>query len=163
MTVGGVAVDVCSNGCGGMWFDQGELRKFDEPSEAVGEALLTVAPADGVVVDVARRYDCPKCPDTEMMRHFASTKRSVTVDECPNCRGFWLDAGELGKIRGEFPSQEARRQAAGEYFAEVFGGSLSAARAQDEEQLARARHVANMFKFICPSYYIPGDQDWGAF
>jgi len=23
--------------------------------------------------------------------------------------------------------------------------------------------ISNMFRFICPSYYIPGKQDWGAF
>jgi hypothetical protein len=35
--------------------------------------------------------------------------------------------------------------------------------AQDEEKLAKTRRVANVFRFICPTYYIPGKQDWGAF
>jgi len=29
--------------------------------------------------------------------------------------------------------------------------------------LESARKIANAFKFICPSYYIPGKQAWGAF
>jgi len=32
MTVGDVTVDVCQRGCGGIWFDNFELEKFDEPT-----------------------------------------------------------------------------------------------------------------------------------
>jgi len=34
-----VAVDVCRTRCGGIWFDQFELRKFDEPFEPAGDLL----------------------------------------------------------------------------------------------------------------------------
>jgi Zn-finger nucleic acid-binding protein len=34
-------------------------------------------------------------------RHFFSAKRRVEVDQCPNCGGYWLDAGELNQIRAE--------------------------------------------------------------
>jgi hypothetical protein len=34
---------------------------------------------------------------------------------------------------------------------------------ESQEKAEKARKVANMFRFICPSYYIPGKQDWGAF
>ena len=37
MTAGDVTVDVCKGGCGGMWFDNYELKKFDEPHESAGE------------------------------------------------------------------------------------------------------------------------------
>jgi len=52
------------------------------------------------------------CPDSVLMRHFFSAQRAVTVDECPTCGGVWLDAGELDRIRSEYPSDAARRQAA---------------------------------------------------
>ena len=48
-------------------------------------------------------------------------------------------------------------------FSEVFGPELAGAHAQTEEDLARARKIAHAFRFICPSYYVPGKQDWGAF
>ena len=35
--------------------------------------------------------------------------------------------------------------------------------AKTEATLARAHRVANIFRFICPSYYIPDSQSWGAF
>jgi Zn-finger nucleic acid-binding protein len=37
----------------------------------------------------------------KLHRHFFSAKRRIEVDECPNCGGYWLDAGELAQIRAE--------------------------------------------------------------
>jgi Zn-finger nucleic acid-binding protein len=106
---------------------------------------------------------CPKCDNTVLMRRSFSPKRSVTVDECPSCGGYWLGPGELRQIRSEYPSDEARDQAGAQLFDEVFGDSVAAERAEDTEETARAHRVAKMFRFICPSNYIPGKQDGGAF
>ena len=164
MSAGGVELDVCRDGCGGIWFDAFELRKLDEPNENAGDELLGLARTTATKVDQTVPYDCPKCADhVVMMRHFFSAKRGVTVDECPECGGVWLDIGELRQIRDEYPSEEARRQAADAYFNEAFGGQLAAAKAETDEQLARAHKFANALRFICPSYYIPGKQGWGAF
>ena len=163
MTVGGVAVDVCKGGCGGIWFDNFELKKFDEPHESAGEALLDVERDESLIVDHTKRLKCPKCDDIVMMRHFFSVKKGVEVDECPGCAGFWLDAGELRKIRSLFETEEERHKAAEEYFEEVFGDQLRAMKAENEVKLAKTRKIVNLFRYICPSYYIPGKQDWGAF
>ena len=43
MTVGGVKLDVCKDGCAGIWFNAFELKKFDEPNEfAVGQVQVDV-------------------------------------------------------------------------------------------------------------------------
>jgi Zn-finger nucleic acid-binding protein len=163
MTVGDVTVDVCKGGCGGIWFDNFELKKFDEPHESAGEALLDIERDEGFVVDLNKKRNCPKCSDIVMMRHFFSVKKQVTVDECPACAGIWLDAGELRQIRSMFNTEEERHQAADEYFNEVFGDELRAMQAESEAGLQKARRIANTFRFICPSYYIPGKQAGGAF
>jgi hypothetical protein len=163
MTVGDVAVDVCKGGCGGIWFDNFELKKFDEPHESAGEALLDLERDESLIVDHTKRLKCPKCDDVVMMRHFFSVKKGVEVDECPGCAGFWLDAGELRKIRGLFKTEEERHEAAEEYFEEVFGDHFKAMKAESEEKLAKTRKIVSLFRFICPSNYIPGKQDWGAF
>ncbi|MHC4109379.1 MAG: zf-TFIIB domain-containing protein [Planctomycetota bacterium] len=98
-----------------------------------------------------------------MMRHFFSVKREVAVDECPACAGMWLACGELGAIRWQYDSEEKRTQAAEAYFQDVFGGELASMRAESQEKLERARRIARVFRFLCPSRYIPGKQDWGAF
>lgn len=163
ITVSGVTVDVCKGGCGGIWFDNFEIKKFDEPHEPAGEELLDIERDSSIVIDRAKRFNCPKCAGTIMMRHYFSVKKEVEIDECPGCGGFWLDAGELDKIRSLFETEQERHAAAHEHFAEVFGDKLAAMEAEDQAKLDKARKVANMFRFICPSYYVPGKQNWGAF
>lgn len=156
-------MDVCEGGCGGIWFDNYELKKFDEPFEADGEELLSISRDENAGVDRGAKRRCPICPEFTMMRHFSSVKRQVEVDECPNCGGFWLDAGELAGIRQLYGSEEEGVKAAEKYFQDIFGKELAAMKAGSDEQLQKARRVANMFRFICPTNYIPGKQDWGAF
>jgi len=163
MTAGDVTVDVCRFGCGGMWFDQFELRKVDEPHESAGESLLEVERDETVRVDHSAKRMCPKCAGMTMMKHFFSPQREVEVDECPNCAGFWLDHGELSKIRTQFSSEQERKQAAGQYFADVFGDRLAEMAQESQEQREKAGTIANLFRFLCPSYYLPGKQDWAAF
>ena len=163
LTVGDVTVDVCDGGCGGIWFDAFELEKFDEPHEENGEKLLNIARNENVKVDPEKRFNCPKCDNIVMMRHFFSVKKGVEVDECPNCAGFWLDAGELREIRNLFDTEQQRHQAASEYFKDVFGDEFKAMEAENQAKLAKTRRIANLFRFICPSYYLPGKQIWGAF
>jgi Zn-finger nucleic acid-binding protein len=161
-TIGDITVDICKGSCGGIWFDNFELKKFDESHESAGEALLDIERDESTTVDHSKRLKCPKCDDIVMMRHFFSVKKEVEVDECPNCAGVWLDTGELGKIRDLFDTEEERHKAAEEYFEEVFGDDLQAMKAESEK-LASTRKIVNIFRYICPSYYIPGKQDWGAF
>ena len=37
---------------------------------------------------------CPNCSETLVM----SDRNGIEIDYCPNCRGVWLDRGELDKI-----------------------------------------------------------------
>ena len=99
--VGSLVVDICQGGCGGIWFDAFELQRVDEEEETAGEPLLHIKRDDRVQVDPSRKRDCPRCAGIRLHRHFFSAKRRVEVDQCPNCDGYWLDAGELAQIRAE--------------------------------------------------------------
>jgi uncharacterized protein len=98
--VGAVTVDVC-RGCGGIWFDLFELQRFDEEHETAGEWLMQVGREKQIQVDPQRKRECPRCAGVKLKRHYYSPRRRVEVDECPGCGGYWLDAGELEKIREE--------------------------------------------------------------
>lgn len=108
--VGNLAVDVCQGGCGGIWFDAFELQRVDEEAEP-GEPLLEIQRDERVVVDAARKRECPRCAGVKLHRHFFSAKRRVEVDQCPNCGGYWLDAGELAHIRTEKSEAHKTEQA----------------------------------------------------
>jgi len=161
--IGDVTVDVCEGGCGGIWFDQHELQHFDSANEEAGLSLLNVDTDPAVVVDRGERRNCPKCTDHQiMMRHFYSTKHEVEVDECPACGGYWLDAGELRSIHAQFETDADREEATKVYFEGVFGDELRSMQEEGEKTAARAHRIANFFRFICPTSYIPGRQEWGA-
>ena len=55
---------------------------------------------------------CPRCPATTLL---LSGRQGVEIDYCPDCRGIWLDRGELDKLL-EFAAsntQQAPRRASG--------------------------------------------------
>src|ERR1051326_4955086 len=108
--VGALTVDVCQGGCGGIWFDAFEVQKMDEQEEA-GEPLTEILRNEQVKIDPLRKRDCPRCAGIKLHRHYFSAKRRVEVDQCPNCGGYWLDAGELAQIRAE-RSETVQTQAA---------------------------------------------------
>jgi len=162
-TVEKLTVDVCKQGCGGIWFDWFELQKVDEPSEQIGEALLNIEKNPEIKVDHSKKRTCPKCQNVTMMRHFFSTQMAVAVDECPKCGGFWLDAGELKQIREQFTSEEDRERAAEAFVEKKFGPELAVRKHALQEKSEKIDKAAKAFKFLYPSAWIPGKQDWGLF
>jgi Zn-finger nucleic acid-binding protein len=83
-----------------------------------------------------------------MMRHFSSVKKQVTMDECPQCAGVWLDAGELTQIRNEFATEDERRRAAENLFDDLFGQQMSDERRKSREHLERAKRYAVLSKWL---------------
>lgn len=39
--------------------------------------------------------DCPVCKNVNLVM---ADRQGIEIDYCPNCRGVWLDRGELDKI-----------------------------------------------------------------
>lgn len=54
--------------------------------------------------------NCPSCKDVTLVM---TERQGVEIDYCPQCRGVWLDRGELDKIiersEREFAASQARR------------------------------------------------------
>ncbi len=152
---GSVLVDVCLGGCGGIWFDNFELQKLDEPNELAGNLLVqvNVAQRTEIATNPTKKRPCPKCGDIVMMRHFFSPKRRVEVDECPNCGGYWLDAGELALIREEHQAEIDRKRGADEYLSDLMGRKLDKMRAGSGEEIKRARTIDQLLRFSKPIRY----------
>ena len=163
MPVAGITVDVCTAGCGGLWFDKFELKKVDEAHESEGEILMDIEAAPDIAVDHSRRRSCPKCEGQLLRRHFFNIKREVEVDECPACSGIWLDKGELSRIRAQYGTEQERRAAVSACYDELLAENLKPMRDKTRADRSKGRRIARIFRFLCPSYYIPGDQAGGAF
>jgi Zn-finger nucleic acid-binding protein len=57
------------------------------------------------------RMQCPVCPSSTLVM---SDRQGIEIDYCPQCRGVWLDRGELDKLieRSAAPPQAAAPQQA---------------------------------------------------
>ena len=88
----GIEVDHCPT-CNGRWLDHHELDHLE----------ATVVPdedARRATVEYAKRpseLGCPVCQ--KPMRAFNYRAYNLEIDTCHQEHGFWLDAGEEGKVR----------------------------------------------------------------
>lgn len=94
-------VDICRDGCSGMWFDQGEFEKCTSHERPFPEELLRVNRAPNVLIDRSKPRHCPKCSHSQMGRIELDPEINFEVDYCEGCHGYWLDVGELGHLRAK--------------------------------------------------------------
>ena len=116
VTAGDVEVDICSKGCGGIWFDAGELDKFEDGQDFDPQSLVNLKGANKEVDQNAIRK-CPRCADEVLVRQFYDVEGKVQINQCYNCSGIFLDKGELTILRSEYKT-EAEHKAAVEAYAQ---------------------------------------------
>ncbi|MCH8065419.1 MAG: zf-TFIIB domain-containing protein [Chloroflexi bacterium] len=87
----GIEVDHCPT-CNGRWLDHHELDQLEAlaaPDEDTRKAM----------VEYAKRPSELKCPVCEKeMRAFNYRAYNLEIDTCEDEHGFWLDAGEEGRV-----------------------------------------------------------------
>lgn len=103
----GVNVDICLDGCGGIYFDNREFKYFDEQHENIDEIIAAIEGKEFAKVDESLPRTCPVC-GARMAKNYASVKKEVQIDECYSCGGKFLDNGELQKIRAQYATEEER-------------------------------------------------------
>lgn len=92
-----IYIDVCEK-CGGIYFDNRELEKYDESFENSSEIIDFLNGKELINVDSAQVRVCPVC-GTNMVKNFTSFNKEIEIDVCYSCGGKFLDNGELQKIR----------------------------------------------------------------
>lgn len=154
---GGVKVDVCKNGCKGIWFDHGELVNLDEKNEGLGQALLEALHYPRDNEGKRGQIPCPKC-GIPMQIHKYKRSKEVNVDECYNCGGFFLDSGELTEIRDTYMSDQEVHN----YMQKLIHENPEYQKAEaNVKKLERRAEAINRFtKFLRISYWLgKGDRD----
>jgi len=86
---GGMTLDVCYGGCGGIWFDAAELERVSARAAAT---LHTIWNVPVIQVKLTEPRPCPRCPEQILERKWFSDSQKVEIDQCPQCGGVWLDA-----------------------------------------------------------------------
>ncbi len=91
-----IYVDICTDGCGGIFFDNRELDKFDDACEDYTEIAEALKSMGYVKIDDSVTRICPAC-GAKMVKN--GEVGGVIIDVCNICGGKFLDNGELEKIR----------------------------------------------------------------
>lgn len=99
LELGKTTIDVCLDGCGGIWFDNYEMKHFDNGSDYVGKILENIQPEPGIKYDPDAKRECPRCVASTLTKLYYDVNRTVLIDRCNICGGVLLDGGEITKIR----------------------------------------------------------------
>jgi Zn-finger nucleic acid-binding protein len=121
----GVNIDICTEGCGGIFFDNREFDKFNEQHEDIDKILEKVRGKEFAKVDTEAKRICPCC-GAPMVRNTTKINGEVVVDDCYTCGGKFLDNNELVKIRAEYPTDKERSEAAIKNLFETAGSEINA-------------------------------------
>lgn len=104
----GISLKRCASGCGGVWFDSGELDRFDEKRESLPPGGIVPIKNSNVVIDRNKARCCPRCTNQTLAQHFYDQQNQIEVDQCLGCGGIWLDIGELDQVRDQNTATNSR-------------------------------------------------------
>jgi Zn-finger nucleic acid-binding protein len=120
----GVEIDHCI-ACRGTWLDEGELEQILTLAGITDAERLEELERAGD--GRAGRRRCPRCP-RKLREVAASVEQALLLDRCPQCRGLWLDRGEMETlIRSEGPGADGADAVAEEvarFFGELYRAEL---------------------------------------
>lgn len=120
----GINLDICTQGCGGIYFDNREFENFDEKDEDISAILSKVENKEFEKVDTSAERHCPNC-GAKMVKNSTSVHNEIEVDDCYSCGGKFLDRDELIKIRTEYDTEEQRDEDILRYVYQRVGSELA--------------------------------------
>lgn len=140
-------VDVCSQGCGGIFFDNQELKFFDEENEVIDDILAILENKSFMPVDTSETRICPVC-NVPMVKNCTSGTNEIQIDECYTCGGKFLDYGELESLREEFSTEEESNV----HFMNSIKNDISAAIVEQDIELDMLKQRRSWFKKFYDAY-----------
>lgn len=101
----GFFLDVCLDGCGGIWFDNMELNKLSRFDDILPEISKIYGGREFKDSYTKRKRLCPLCKRL-MIQNYENFSRKVLIDQCYTCGGKFLDYGELEEsLKDELPTE----------------------------------------------------------
>jgi Zn-finger nucleic acid-binding protein len=111
----GIEVDHCPS-CNGRWLDHHELDQLEATVASEAQRRATIRYAEH-----PSELNCPKCG--KRMTAFNYRGWPLELDTCDDEHGFWLDAGEEGRVT-DLVEQRVRRLARAASAEEAWGKFL---------------------------------------
>lgn len=106
-TFHGTVLDECPQ-CGGIWFDEGELKRCQAAGSFAYLEMEAAAHPSVLPVDTSESgRTCPNC-DTRLSSYNYLYTSEIELDECDDCFGVWVQDGELQKMADFLASERSR-------------------------------------------------------
>ncbi len=115
VSTAGIELDICSEACGGVWFDAGELEKLECADDNTPRNILRPLRNQNVAVDRMKKRSCPKCEGVMMNKVVSDAYYDVEIDACSQCSGIWLDMGEWEELRKHHTDVASRQKIIDKY------------------------------------------------
>jgi Zn-finger nucleic acid-binding protein len=145
----GINLDICIDGCGGIFFDNREYILFDEQHENIDDILAAVKDKTFERADETEVRICPVCK-VAMIKNYSSVDEQIQVDDCYKCGGKFLDNGELIKIRKEYENDKQRGEAVLQMVYNSVGPDLE----KLDKEAKFVAFFANALKAVSPSRHL---------
>lgn len=92
-TINAIEVDTCPE-CHGIWFDNHELEHLLDLAPKALKPLMKGKESEAAN---ARHGKCPR-DASELLRVASAHDSTLILDTCVDCKGVWLDGGELRRL-----------------------------------------------------------------
>lgn len=93
----GINIDICAEGCGGLFFDNQELQQFNKDDKDISEIKEVLEGKTFKSVDDSQTRICAACGKPMVKTSIKGI--GIQIDTCYSCGGVFLDNGELDIIR----------------------------------------------------------------
>lgn len=144
-------IDVCLNGCGGIFFDNYEFKKMDEKHEDIKELEQAMQGKEFNRVDLTKDRYCPKC-GAKMMKNFIDVNHEIETDTCYECGSVFLDNNELFDIRKQYNTEEDRANAFNRAFLKQHSEELLNLEAESKERESRRSPMYKFYRNVIAKY-----------
>ena len=94
----GINIDVCANGCGGIYFDNNEINEFSSDNDDISEIKQILANKNFMPVDETKTRICPACK----IPMIKTNVFGIQIDTCYKCGGIFVDNGEFEYVKKKF-------------------------------------------------------------
>jgi Zn-finger nucleic acid-binding protein len=150
MNINQIEVDVCKGGCGGIWFDQDEIDRFDELSELDAGLLDNIQKDPALKIDRNAARPCPRCAGQVLVRQFFDDKNQVEINQCWKCSGIFLDTGELTAIQKQYKTAAERKKALDNYSKEIISSQVKHMNEVGKQEIEKYRedHATRYRAFV---------------
>lgn len=140
----GINLDICTIGCGGIFFDNREFKEFDEKNEDISAILEKINNKEFAKVDTTAERHCPNC-GAKMVKNSSSINNEIEVEDCYCCGGKFLDREELVKIRAEYDTEAERSEDVLRHVYKTVGQELAELDQRYAESKTERTKLQNLF------------------